>query len=30
MAYGKPDSPFSVGDCMPFFHEDVFHTGDLQ
>lgn len=23
--YFKPDDPFFVGDCMPFFHDGVFH-----
>ena len=25
MQYYKPEPPFYVGDCMPFFHEGIFH-----
>lgn len=25
MQYYKPDDPYFVGDCMPFFHDGVFH-----
>ena len=30
MQYFKPEDPFYVGDCMPFFHEGTFHLYYLQ
>lgn len=30
MQYFRPEAPFFVGDCMPFFHDDTFHLYYLQ
>ncbi|HVZ16359.1 MAG TPA: hypothetical protein VG897_04530, partial [Terriglobales bacterium] len=30
MQYFKPEAPYFVGDCMPFFHEGTFHLYYLQ
>ncbi len=30
MQYFRPEDPFFVGDCMPFFHEGTFHLYYLQ
>lgn len=30
MQYFKPEDPYYVGDCMPFFHEGTFHLYYLQ
>ena len=30
MQYFRPDDPYYVGDCMPFFHEGTFHFYYLQ
>jgi len=30
MQYFRPQAPYFVGDCMPFFHEGTFHLYYLQ